>query len=292
MSDDSAIHAMSDEDFLKAEGLDDESLEKRKLALEEKQLQDEDANVKKLETDVEFNELLLEQEQSVADAKAEINAQIQNNAIALAGALINMAGNSQGAQLALLAFEKGIAIARVATSVAAANAVIVAEGAALAIPSAGASVAAAAGLVSANNINGALQIATILATAIPQAKSIAAPKKLKDGEVRISGAGSTTSDSIPAMLSREESVINAKSSIKHEGALRAINDDRFDDYLNRVVMQRMYLGKGKAGDINISAKSEGINFPDRMNIKNARAISKPIVDAIEESNFLSGAGWE
>ena len=280
------------EEFLAKEGLSDEDLERRKEALEEKQLQDEEANQLKFDTQLEQNELELEQEQAMADAKAEINQQIQDSAINLAGALINLAGDSQGAQLALLAFEKAVAIARVVTTTQAANAAIFAEGAALAIPTAGASVATATGLISANNINAALNVATILATAIPQVKSITAPKKLKDGEVMINGAGTETSDSIPAMLSKNESVINAKSTKKHTAALRAINDDRFEEYLNRVVMQRLYTGGRDAKDIKISTKKESINFPSRLNVGNARAISKPIVDAIEDSNFLKGAGWD
>ena len=281
-----------DADFLKAEGLDDDSLAKRKEALEEKKVQDEDAAIARFDSDLEFNELTLEQEQQFADAKALIDEQIKNSAIGLAGALIGLAGDSQAAQLAALVFDKGIAIARVATGAAAANALIVSEAAALSIPTAGASVVAGAALVTANNTNAALQIATIIATALPQAVSIAQPKKLKDGEVRISGAGSTTSDSIPAMLSREESVINAKSSIKHEAALRAINNDNFEEYMNRAVMQRLYMGNGKQKSINVSSTNKSVKFPERMSIKNARAISKPIVDAIEDSNFLKGAGWD
>lgn len=281
-----------DEDFLKAEGLDDESLEKRKEALDVKQEQDEEAAVNKLDADLEFNELLIEQEQAMADAKGLINEQIKESAIGLTSALISLAGDSQAAALAALIFEKGIAVARVVTTTSAANAAIIAEGAALAIPTAGASVATAAGLVSGNNINAALQIATIIATALPQVKSITAPKKLKDGEVLIDGAGTETSDSIPAMLSKNESVINAKSSKKHTAALRAINNDKFDEYLNRVVLEKMYLSKKDSNGIKVVQQKESINFPERMSIKNARAISKPIVDAIEDSNFLSGAGWD
>lgn len=273
----------------------DKEEEERQLKIEQSIEDDEaffEAERLKFEQQVEQDELELEQEQAMADAKAEINQQIQDSAINLAGALINLAGDSQGAQLALLAFEKAVAIARVVTTTQAANAAIFAEGAALAIPTAGASVATATGLISANNINAALNVATILATAIPQVKSITAPKKLKDGEVMIDGAGTETSDSIPAMLSKNESVINAKSTKKHTAALRAINDDRFEEYLNRVVMQRLYTGGRDAKDIQISTKKESINFPSRLNVGNARAISKPIVDAIEDSNFLKGAGWD
>lgn len=51
--------------------------------------------------------------------------------------------------------------------------------------------------------------------------------KLRTGDVRIKGPGTTTSDSIPAWLSREESVINAASSMvpENERALRWMNDN-------------------------------------------------------------------
>jgi hypothetical protein len=55
--------------------------------------------------------------------------------------------------------------------------------------------------------------------------------KFKEGKVRIKGTGTDTSDSIPAMISNDESVIRAAMSRKHEAALRAINEDRYHEYL-------------------------------------------------------------
>lgn len=49
--------------------------------------------------------------------------------------------------------------------------------------------------------------------------------KLKDGAIDIDGPGTTTSDSIPAQLSRGESVINAKSTAKYKDILSLINQD-------------------------------------------------------------------
>jgi hypothetical protein len=52
---------------------------------------------------------------------------------------------------------------------------------------------------------------------------------LKDGQVNIQGAGTTTSDSIPARLSRGESVINAEATARSLNLLEAINERRIDD---------------------------------------------------------------
>jgi hypothetical protein len=83
------------------------------------------------------------------------------------------------------------------------------------------------------------QIPFVIGEAVVQGALIAA-KKYKHGEVRIDGPGTNTSDSIPAFISKNESVINAQQSIKHEGALRAINDDRYHQYLLQHELPRLY----------------------------------------------------
>jgi hypothetical protein len=83
------------------------------------------------------------------------------------------------------------------------------------------------------------QIPFVIGEAVVQGAIIAA-KKYKDGEVRIDGPGTNTSDSIPAFISKNESVINAQQSIKHEGALRAINDDRYHQYLLQHELPKLY----------------------------------------------------
>lgn len=54
-------------------------------------------------------------------------------------------------------------------------------------------------------------------------------RKYKKGEVNIDGPGTSTSDSIPAMISRGESVINADATSKSSRLLEAINDRKIDD---------------------------------------------------------------
>ncbi len=71
-------------------------------------------------------------------------------------------------------------------------------------------------------ISTGIQVAKIKSTPIPQ---------FAKGKVRIQGPGTDTSDSIPALISKDESVINAKSTRKWEDALLAINNDTFEAYL-------------------------------------------------------------
>ena len=55
--------------------------------------------------------------------------------------------------------------------------------------------------------------------------------KYRQGKVDIEGPGTTTSDSIHAMISKGESVINAASTAKWKPALEAINNNKFEKYL-------------------------------------------------------------
>jgi TP901 family phage tail tape measure protein len=280
---DDSFDEEEDPAFLKAVGLDDEGLEKMKEGQEKKrELVAENASLE-LEEDLLRQEAQLEQDQLFAQAKQDINEQLGFSALALAGAIASAAGDSQAAQAAALAFDKIAAIASIIINTQRANALISAT-----IPA-----PASLPLIAKNNISGALGVATVVATAIPQAKAITESKKLKDGEIRIQGAGTTTSDSIPAMLSREESVINAKSSIKHEGALKAINDDRFDDYLNKVLIKQLYMGKVKENKASKKALQNSINFPKAFRMSNAKEISKDIAKVMDEHNFLNQNGkWE
>lgn len=59
------------------------------------------------------------------------------------------------------------------------------------------------------------------------------PPAYRKGKVRIQGPGTETSDSITARLSKNESVITAKATNKWEGALLAMNNDTFEDWLSK-----------------------------------------------------------
>lgn len=81
---------------------------------------------------------------------------------------------------------------------------------------------------------GAPFVALIAAQAAIQGALVAARPipKFKDGVIGFNGIGTETSDSNLAYLSRNESVISARNTRKYRGELTAINDDRFDKYIN------------------------------------------------------------
>jgi len=263
-----------EEDALDLEAFTDEELEKVAIKEEARRLDDE--NRKALEDEISEAQLATSEAEFAADEeirlreeadhqqKLQRNLEIGTAAADLAGALSGLA-------------KKGSAEAKALATVQ-----VIINGA----------IAITQALAQLGPIAGALAVGAIVATTAVQLQKINSAKALKDGEVLISGEGTETSDSIPAMLSKNESVINAKSSKKHTAALRAINSDRFDEYLNRVVMQRMYMTSDKPQKQQIASKTNDINFPKGYNINNTKAISKPIVDAIEDANFLKGAGWD
>jgi hypothetical protein len=71
-------------------------------------------------------------------------------------------------------------------------------------------------------VSTAIQVAKINSTPVP---------KFKHGKVDIQGPGTTTSDSIPSMISKGESVINADATTKWKEALEAINTNKFEHYI-------------------------------------------------------------
>lgn len=74
-------------------------------------------------------------------------------------------------------------------------------------------------------VQGLVALGTIIATPLPA---------FKKGKVMINGDGTETSDSILARISKNESIINARSTRKYKGMLEAINEDRVDKYLMNV----------------------------------------------------------
>lgn len=73
------------------------------------------------------------------------------------------------------------------------------------------------------------QIATVRSVKTATLKT----RAFADGEVGIKGPGTARSDSIPAMLSNGESVINAQATSQSRNLLEAINERRIDDRVLR-----------------------------------------------------------
>jgi hypothetical protein len=83
-------------------------------------------------------------------------------------------------------------------------------------------------------IAGPLGAALAAAMGIAQAALIASKPtpKFKDGVINLKGPGTGTSDSIPSMLSRGESVMTAKETQQYMGPLEAMRENTFEDYVN------------------------------------------------------------
>lgn len=67
-----------------------------------------------------------------------------------------------------------------------------------------------------------------------------AARKYKQGEIDIEGPGTTTSDSIPAWLSKGESIIDAEQTAQHKLALIAIQENKFKEYLDKYERPKFY----------------------------------------------------
>lgn len=98
---------------------------------------------------------------------------------------------------------------------------------------------------------GAAQIAAIASTPLPQ---------FAEGVIGLKGAGTETSDSIPAMLSKNESVMTAAETRKYKDELWAIRRGNFEDLIMTKYVKPMIdesLFKGFA-DIGKSAQLNGL----------------------------------
>lgn len=268
----------------------------RKMEKEEEERQ-EQKDIQAEEDEAFFeNEALkfeqrVEQEQAFADAKKEIDQQLAFSALGLAGAIAQAAGDSQQAQLTALAVEKLAAIATVVINTNIAASKVTAQ-----------TGVGAAALLPGVYANGALQVATILATAIPQAKSITETKekpKFRDGVIDLRGNGTKHSDSIDAKLSVGESVMTTDETRENKGILTAIRNKNLDEYLQKEYLPNYYLRqiKEKGGkEVRKIGQKDSINELVKlqkrgMRITNASQISKPILDAMEEQAFLNRNGW-
>lgn len=267
-------------DFIENEQAKNEALQASK---EEENRIKREASVIELEDFMANEENKAAFEAEYAAIKQELNQQLAFSALGLAGAIAQASGDSMEAQMAALAFEKIAAIASIIINTSKGNAMITGQTGVFGLP-----------LVALNTAAGALQVATVLATAIPQAKQITQPKKLKDGVIDLSGKGTATSDSIPAMLSKGESVMTAKETQEHKPVLKAIREGNFDEYLNRVIVQQLYTTKPKERvSVKELIKQAPISFPKGFKVTNARDINQPMIDAIQEQNFLNQNGsWQ
>ncbi|HYC85730.1 MAG TPA: hypothetical protein VEB86_10930 [Chryseosolibacter sp.] len=112
---------------------------------------------------------------------------------------------------------------------------------------------------------GALQIGTV--------------KRLNKGEIDIKGPGTTTSDSIPALLSRGESVMTARETQHSKGILKAIRAGKLSDQALKDVMR-----SGRNGTVFSDAKIVG----ELAEIKAELQANRP-ADVVERHGILMKA---
>jgi tape measure domain-containing protein len=93
-------------------------------------------------------------------------------------------------------------------------------------------------------------IAAIAAGAQLAAIQAAQPPAFKDGVIDLQGPGTGTSDSIPARLSRGESVMTARETAEYRPVLQAIRDGEFETFVAKRYTDSMRKqdGLGKSGD--------------------------------------------
>lgn len=94
----------------------------------------------------------------------------------------------------------------------------------------------------------------------------------KGSEVGIDGPGTTKSDSIPAMLSRGETVMSYEQTEASRGILKAIKAKKLDDRM----IEKLYKKSGKGGD--------GVAFSDERIVKGLDRLRPD--DVIKKGSYL------
>lgn len=105
------------------------------------------------------------------------------------------------------------------------------------------------------------------------------PQAFKDGVIDLKGPGTETSDSIPARLSRGESVMTAEETKRYKPVLQAIRDGEFEAFV-----AKKYTG---AMAINREQGSFAQNVTNSLDMNNAE-----VVDAIRRNKSVKIANWD
>jgi len=209
----------------------------RDIAISEKEEADEAERAEALAYDQRLFDRLRSEEE-YARAKTELDLTILNSASTLAGELAAIAGEQSGLAFVLLGVQKLTKIAEIIVSAKAANALATASAAPLlANPiTAAAAAATLTATLAKVNISAGLAIGGIAATAIPEYKAnTQQPRRFAKGVIDLHGPGTETSDSIPALLSRRESVMTAEETALFKPTFLAIRNRKVDpNTLNKV----------------------------------------------------------
>lgn len=103
------------------------------------------------------------------------------------------------------------------------------------------------------------------------------PRAFKDGVIDLNGPGTGTSDSIPARLSRGESVMTAEETKRYKPVLQAIRDNNFEEFVSKRYIDAM-SGSGRSFADNIGASLELNNLE--------------MIDAIRKNKSVKIANWD
>jgi tape measure domain-containing protein len=131
-------------------------------------------------------------------------------------------------------------------------------------------------------VGGAIAAFALGAMSIKQISAIDSaqfPQAFKDGVIDLKGPGTETSDSIPARLSRGESVMTAEETKRYKPVLQAIRDGEFEAFV-----AKKYTG---AMAINREQGSFAQNVTNSLDMNNAE-----VVDAIRRNKSVKIANWD
>lgn len=105
------------------------------------------------------------------------------------------------------------------------------------------------------------------------------PQAFKDGVIDLKGPGSETSDSIPARLSRGESVMTADETKRYKPVLQAIRDGEFEAFVAKKYTGAMAMSREQG--------SFAQNISNSLDMNNTE-----MVDAIRKNKSVKIANWD
>ena len=113
-----------------------------------------------------------------------------------------------------------------------------------------------------------------------------------DGNDMIEGPGTTTSDSIPFMLSRKEGVVKAESNVGNPGVVKSLNNGTFKDiYMPKIEAMRGNQGitsENMAASVALMQSNEVVKLLEKINEKPVHTFDVVGMNEIIESVYRKG----
>ena len=133
-------------------------------------------------------------------------------------------------------------------------------------------------------VAGAIAAFAIGAMAIKQTSVIDSsqfPEGFKEGVIDLKGPGTETSDSIPARLSRGESVMTAQETRDYKPVLQAIRDNNFEEFVSKRYIDAMNGNRSSVSD------SFAKNISSSIELNNIE-----VIDAIRKNKSVRISNWD